>query len=574
MKRQRNRKSRVGLVAVLSATAMAFAPVAMAAPGGGGHGGGGGEETALGNNLAVPVIWGEPAGEAPRPVLRGTGPQTQELLVDTPETHVVLDGLDLFLQKTENTWQSENADAAALVAGGLTLTSEGRVPITYVDWGDNLEARDPSGKQVRVETTLRQDVSGISDIAPADPAAPAGMTGYAMTKVSGQGVDEVWGVQATQSAAWTATPAQALEAVVYTGLACLTIERIDNAAALTWDATTRTWSGNSVINTCIGDVVDGPGGYGSEVTVSGGMTNGYVWPVKGLPQGLYRLTYSTLPGTGVDFTDETAVYESAESEESTETTADESGEPAGNTPVIDPVRDLSYLDVGIGVDRTKPTRPLALTGTAGQESAVLAWEPPASPGTTPIKEYVVTGTGAGAVTPEKRIAADQPLRAVYDDLSADQLYEFTVAAVNDSGAGDAASVKVTPTPPPVTPVTPPPVTPGTGGPVEPLQAKSRSKVSLHARVHNSAKRNVRSFGTTWTKAPKGEWEQARLQVKLWFDPRGKADARVIKTVTSGAKNGYSLNFRVRNAGRVYAQVKAAPGMSGDMSRIIRIMPAS
>lgn len=571
----RQHKSRAGLVAVLSATALAVSPMAIAAEGGGG-GGGGGEETTLGNNLAVPVIWGEAADAAPRPVLRGTGPQEQSLSVDTADTHVVVDGVDLFLQKTENTWQSENADATALAAEGLALAADGRVPVTYVDWGDNLEARDPTGMRIRVETTLRQDISGLTDTDPVDPTSPAGMTGFAMQKVSGQGVDEVWGVQATQEGGtWSGTPLQSQEAVVYTGLACLTIERIDNAATVTWDTEDRTWSGNSVVNTCIGDVTDGPGGYGSEVTVSGGMTNGFVWPAKGLPQGLYRLTYSTKAGTGVDFTDQTSVYASAETEEAVAAKpaeGEEGSEPAGNVPVIDPVRDLSYIDVGIGVDRTKPTRPLALTGKAGREAAVLSWEPPASPGTSPIKEYLVNGTGGENSLPEKRIAADQPLTATYSGLTADQTYDFTVVAVNDAGAGDAASVAVTPT---ATPVTPPPVTPGPNDdPVGPLAVKASSRVTLHARIREEARLNVRTHGTTMTKAAKGQWQRAGLRVRIWFDPQGTPEPRVVKAISSGKKNGYSLNFRIRKAGRVYAEIAGTRTMTGDRSQVIRIEPAA
>ena len=87
----------------------------------------------------------------------------------------------LFLQKTVNAWQADNVE---LADSGLAQ-SGGRLPVTYLDWGDNLEAKDWSTKQmVRVETRLLQKVDG--------------MTGYVMKKVFGQGQTEMWGVLGTQ----------------------------------------------------------------------------------------------------------------------------------------------------------------------------------------------------------------------------------------------------------------------------------------------------------------------------------------------------------------------------------------
>ena len=101
----------------------------------------------------------------------------------------------LFLQKdAKNTWQAQNDE---LADSGLADT-DGKLPVSFVDWGDNLEVRDvASGQQmVRVETRLMQAVSGMSDVDPAgDATDPAeGMTGYSTVKYgTTTGTDEMWG---------------------------------------------------------------------------------------------------------------------------------------------------------------------------------------------------------------------------------------------------------------------------------------------------------------------------------------------------------------------------------------------
>ena len=189
-----------------------LAPGVYAEEEGGGHKPPGvGEDTSPGNNLASPVIWAEDTVVGVRPVLRGTGPQTEDLTLDAdPAASVIVDGDQLFVQKTLNEWQSENADASALT--GLPTTDVGKLPVTFVDWGDNLEAKDwRTGMHVRVETKMLQDVAGLTDLDPADANNAAGMTGYTMRKVSGQGQDEQWGVLAMLDASiWHAVAAQVL----------------------------------------------------------------------------------------------------------------------------------------------------------------------------------------------------------------------------------------------------------------------------------------------------------------------------------------------------------------------------
>ena len=107
--------------------------------------------------------------------------------------------MDLFLQQVEdNEWQAENRN---LSESGLPLTAENKIPVTYVDWGDNLEVKDWSTKQkIRVETRLLQDVSTLADTDVAGPdTAGTGMTGYLMGKYGEvTGPDEMWGVVAEE----------------------------------------------------------------------------------------------------------------------------------------------------------------------------------------------------------------------------------------------------------------------------------------------------------------------------------------------------------------------------------------
>jgi hypothetical protein len=401
------------------------------------------------------------------------------VLKDDAGTKDVVEQNPLFLQKTVNAWQADNVE---LADSGLAQ-SGGRLPVTYLDWGDNLEAKDWSTKQmVRVETRLLQKVDG--------------MTGYVMKKVFGQGQTEMWGVLGTQAPVnpespdpatdpWTATEEQRTEAFAYTSNACLTIERIDRATSVTWDPVDRAWTPDGKA-TCIGDVTEGPGGYGAEVTVSGGMTYGYVWHARGAESGLYRLTFSLKPGAGVDIAPSTARYVSATTEEGgsghkppgageDEATAepavaeeggseggtDAGSKPVPNVPVIVPELDLSYIDVGLDYSPTVPSMPLNLKAVRGVEQIALTWEPPVYDGMGAITEYVVNGVRDedGTVLPGQRIAAGTPLKAAFAGLVGGEPYTFTVVAVNGQGPGVPATVTTVPKVKPA--VNPPAVNPST-----------------------------------------------------------------------------------------------------------------
>ena len=287
------------------------------------------------------------------------------------------------------------------------------------------------------------------------------MTGYLMQQVGDtSGQDEMWGVVATGgTGAWIATEQQRTEAFVYTGHACLTIERIDQAAVVAWDATDQAWTdaGDPV---CIGEGADGPGAYGAEVTISGGITYGYVWDASALPSGLYRLTFSLKSESGVDLADaEFPPVVPEETEKTAVVTVEAEAEEgsgssqAKNTPVIVPELNLSYLDVGLDYTRGKPTRPVNLTSTAwrgvdgagvGRAGVVRRLGPHGLHRAGHSQRHWIHRDGGG------------PGRDAGTHLHRTRggcAYTFAVKAVNASGASDETTVLATPLvkPPVVTP---------------------------------------------------------------------------------------------------------------------------
>jgi hypothetical protein len=138
--------------------------------------------------------------------------------------------------------------------------------VTFVDWGDNLEAKDWYYRSIiRTETVLYQDISALP------------MTAYEMIWLEGLGVDEVWGS--------TLNTYDSNDATVYTGCARLTIQQleldegesvyeivqcgvddegepiycrvpIDNSVlGLTWNTATSEWEGDIIGTTHFNSVV-------------------------------------------------------------------------------------------------------------------------------------------------------------------------------------------------------------------------------------------------------------------------------------------------------------------------------
>ena len=240
---------------------------------------------------------------------------------------------------------------------------------------------------------------------------------------------------------------------MYTDEACLTIERVDEADTIKWDPISRTWTGSSALNTCLGDSEGGLNGLGAEVTISGGMTYGSVWDPGGLPDGQYRMTFSLQEGSKVDITEDSVLYASAEEGEESVTelaAAEESeagGAPQGNKAVLVPEDNLTYIDVGLSFVHGKPTRPVNLEAAPGVEQMTLTWDPPVYEGTSPITAYIVTAGVYGQYSVDATATS-----TTITGLPGGVKTIFTVVAVNDQGPGDETAVVATP----LTKETPPP----------------------------------------------------------------------------------------------------------------------
>jgi len=301
------------------------------------------EEEEAGNNLSVPLLWSEAA--YPPPI---TTPVTEKFEGEVKPGYVVARDTtsaecDGALQKDAgNVWQGD----VALAEGGA---------ITTVDWGDNIEAMDPNLRRAytRVEMGLYSTL--------AEPA-----TGYDMCWIEGRGQNEVWGAQVTGgSGNWSAVTSERSEAMVYTAGARLTIQRIVPDRTYTWNSTTQQWQGSGAdapyFNAAIHEgAPDGPGSFGSEVTVSGRLSYGYLWDAKSAPQGEYRLTFSldgatgAFPGSGTSMSGASVLV--SEEEELMAIAAEEvraTAEGSGNAAVMRGDLELTYIDVTVGT-RTDP----------------------------------------------------------------------------------------------------------------------------------------------------------------------------------------------------------------------------
>ncbi len=274
--------------------------------------GGGGHETVAGNNLSFPVIWSDGVTK----VLRGDFGEP----VFGGAATVVGDVTWYHQQDPDNEWQAGSVDG-----------SESPVDVSWVDWGDNLAKSWSLTSQVRVETTLYQDL-----------ATP--MRGYEMQLLFGKGTSEMWG---TNAVTYDST-----QATVYSGCARLTIQKLhDDAETLFWDAATGKWTGDvgpTIFNKAVWESTDGPGGYSAEINIPGKVIYGYVWNVRNANDGagLYRITYS-LDGVNCPLAINTA-FDSTRIMTAVETTtAVTAGEPVANLEVMDWANDLTYVDVPI-----------------------------------------------------------------------------------------------------------------------------------------------------------------------------------------------------------------------------------
>lgn len=295
----------------------------MSAKGGGGQGGGEAVEV-VGNNLSFPVIWADGVTKA----LRGT----YLTEVFDGESFLKNDTTWYIQADPYNTWQAEN----------ITPIPNNTVTVSFVDWGDNLEAKSwPAGSQVRIETVLYKLLSGPP------------MTAYRMIikDESITGVDEVWGTSGLRY--------MSHEATIYSGTARLVIQKLTKARdsedlSLEWDATSSRWIGDAnepVVSSGVWTNISGPTAYSAEINVQGKLLYGYNWVTKrdGEGAGDYRITFvleANVPGVTCNtlFDRSTVVLVS---EEETETTEEEDGGPVstGGVAEIDTDHNLTFIDV-------------------------------------------------------------------------------------------------------------------------------------------------------------------------------------------------------------------------------------
>jgi hypothetical protein len=314
---------------ILAVPAVALTAVLLTA---GGAVSGGQEEETAGNCLSFPVIWGE--GSLP---LRGSFG-----VVELGGAYTPIEGVNWYWQRELlNSWQAESK---------TWIDGQGALPVTWIDWGDNLESQDwKATSKVRVETVLYKDLDGT--------AHPL-MTGYEMLYLFGSGQTEMWGSNGN--------PYVCTQATVYSDHARLTIQRINPEASLEWDPVTGAWFGLGVLSTDFNggawETEDGPGGYSAEINLPGKVIYGFNWDVLAMSDGIagtYRITFSLDPaadhGTGnlqTDFDAATQIKLSETQEEAAVLLAKASGggggrPPAGGKAFIDPDKNITWIDVKI-----------------------------------------------------------------------------------------------------------------------------------------------------------------------------------------------------------------------------------
>ena len=514
--------------------AQAAMPAAHGGGGGGGSGGGaGGGEEGVGNKLSYPVIWADDTLALPGvmgDVAINPATVTSGYLSPDDTTTACLAAPQ---NDATNLWQAEN------------LAEPGN-QVTQVDWGDNLEAKDwTAGPMVRVETALFDD----------SLAAP--MNKYEMCWISGSGTTELWGMQVTENESpgpddtYTPVTASSTTAMVYTSGARMTIQRIAPGSSLTWNREQHRWVGDGasdpIVNAAAWEAVeDGTGGYGAELNIQGKIVYGYNWRTSNLPPGEYRLTFSlddagdAYPGSGTTL-ENASILASTEGEESSELVTPQA-EPTGNTPMIDPESNLSYIDVGLSGSGTE-VAPL-LTATAAPSGKVgVAYSYTFSAIGDPTPTYSASsGIPSGlSINPSTGELSGTPTAA--------GTYTFTVTASNGVTPADISepiTVEIAPAdsgggggggtvPPPGGGTVPPP---GGGTPGESTPGAPSNVVAVGANA---------SASVAWVPpVPNGGPEVNRYRVQATPGGAGcEVDAPAVSCTVPGLENGQTYRFRVQ-----------------------------
>lgn len=210
---------------------------------------------------------------------------------------------------TGNAWQADHLAASA------------STDVTWIDWGDNIEAVDPV-----IRRPFRLEVVLFKDLLP-----EATMTGYTMALLEyPSSPDEV---QGTNTITY-----ESLSATVVSSLPKLVIQYVGTAgtADLTWNAELGKWVGADGVP--LGDT---PVGFAPELNVAGkyiygASTGGW----KPTVAGTYRITFYIPAASQVNLR---LAQIKVPAEEEIAVLAVEPG--GGATPVVDAVNNLSYVDV-------------------------------------------------------------------------------------------------------------------------------------------------------------------------------------------------------------------------------------
>jgi hypothetical protein len=292
------------------------------------------EDETAGNNLSVPVVWSDRVGLPLRgspddpPVLLGdwwywwgtesaTGsplscrPDPDDMSrcddgvpgrANGPMPGASLPGAEVFqafLQKDEfNVWQAWNDYA------------QGRVLVDWIDWGDNLEARNWNLRsQVRTEVVLLEDLR-TNDSAQGG-WEPVGIpVHYSMRHTAGWGATEMHGL-----AVMAGVPQLELgtEATVYSHSVRFVIQKLNirrddpRTSQLYWGRDAGWVQSAATVGRLVEPPMydgrvwqsgDGPGFYKAEINIKGRVIYGYTWDVRNMNQGPgdYRLTFALEQG--------------------------------------------------------------------------------------------------------------------------------------------------------------------------------------------------------------------------------------------------------------------------------------
>jgi hypothetical protein len=294
-------------------------------------------EEAQGNNLSFPALAVDDYPISPIEEEMFEVPYDGDYPGLTPEQIAALGDDYWYPQKTEgNTWQAD------YLAGQM-------VEVSYVDWGDNIEAVNPKvGRPFRLEIQLYRQLNEW----PWD--GTNGMTGYVMAELEyPSSLDELQGTNTVTYEGNFAT--------VVSNLWKLRIQYCGSAIPddLYWDVDTWVSSSSSCDDIPISFAVEN--NVGGKL-IFGGSQGG--WKPKNA--GWYRITFYSPVATDLSLVDaEVGNYADFSVEPVVELLAAESdeGDEGAATPIVDGLNNISYVDVeavasgGVGGGGGKPDRP-------------------------------------------------------------------------------------------------------------------------------------------------------------------------------------------------------------------------